>query len=114
MLSQQALKDLIAYTGWASARLVEAASQLPSDQLTRDFGTADKSVLGTLVHTFGADRLWMQRVGGEPNFFLSEADYQLSVLQSDWPAIHRKWGNWVGSLTDASAAAEIAYSDMRG
>jgi len=35
---------------------VEAASKLTAEELTRDFGTADKSAMGTLVHMFGVDR----------------------------------------------------------
>jgi uncharacterized damage-inducible protein DinB len=115
MVPLEAIRDLIDYTAWASRRLVEAASQLPPAELTRDFGTADKSVLGTLVHAFAADRIWMRRVAGEsPTAFISESDYQLSVLQQDWPALHGKWQKWAASLTDISVAQDIPYSDIRG
>ena len=95
MLSVYALQDLLAYSDWASRRLVEAAAQLSVEQLTRDFGTADKSVLGTLVHVFAADRIWLARLEGAPNApFTTEADYRLSVLQNDWPALHERWRRW--------------------
>lgn len=94
---------------------MEAASQLPLEQLTRDFGTADKSVLGTLVHIFAADRVWLARVSGSvPTTFISDADYHLSVLQNDWPQVHEKWHSWAAGLTDQVAAGELSYSDMRG
>ena len=67
MLSAYAVQDMLAYSAWASRRLVDAAAQLPPEQLTRDFGTADKSVLGTLVHVFAADRVSQKRAAmGEP------------------------------------------------
>ena len=50
LISRDILQHHIAYARWASSRLVEAAAALTPDELTRDFGTADKSVLGTLVH----------------------------------------------------------------
>jgi uncharacterized damage-inducible protein DinB len=115
MLSVYALQDMLAYTAWASRRLVDAAAQLPTEQLTRDFGTADKSVLGTLMHVFAGDRVWFRRVEGSvPEKFISDADYQLSVLQNDWPPLHEKWQQWCAGLTDEAAAADLHYRDMRG
>jgi uncharacterized damage-inducible protein DinB len=115
MLSVTALRDYLAYSAWASGRLVDAAAQLSLEQLTRDFGTADKSVLRTLVHVFGADRLWLQRMqGASPKSYLTAADYELSVLQNDWPTLHTRWLDWAAGLTDDAAAAEHSYTDMSG
>ena len=115
MLSVNALRDLLAYSAWSSRRLVEAAAQLPPEQLTRDFGTADKSVLGTLVHVFAADRVWLARVFGiVPATFISDADYHLPVLQNEWPQVQEKWQGWAAGLTDETAAADLSYTDMRG
>ena len=114
MLSVDALRDLLDYTAWASMRLVEAAASLPDEQLTRDFGTADKSVLGTLVHTFAGDRVWVTRVEGEtPAYFIRDEDRQISALQKEWPEVHERWRRWIARQTDAGAAEPIAYTDMR-
>lgn len=115
MLTVNALQDLLAYSAWSSRRLVEAAAQLPFEQLTRDFGTADKSVLGTLVHIFAADRIWFARVAGiVPTTFISDADYHLPVLQNEWPQVHQKWQGWAAGLTDEAAVGDLSYADMRG
>jgi len=111
----EVLRTQIAYTTWASKLLVEAAGTLTPEELTRDFGTADKSVLGTLVHVFAADRLWLARFTGEPiPPFTTDADYRLTVLQNDWPALYERWKEWAGGLTDSRAQAEFAYSDRSG
>ena len=115
MVPAEVLRTQIAYTTWASKLLVEAAGTLTPEELTRDFGTADKSVLGTLVHVFGADRVWLDRVkGGPANRFLAEEDHRLAVLQNDWPALYERWKEWAGALTDSRAQAEFAYSDRSG
>jgi uncharacterized damage-inducible protein DinB len=111
----EVLRSHIAYTAWASNLLVEAASKLTSQEMTRDFGTADKSVLGTLVHIYGADRIWLTRMRREPSHaYLTDADYSLSVLQNNWPALHTRWKEWAATLTDEDARAEVSYHDLRG
>ncbi|MGA3043485.1 MAG: DinB family protein [Bryobacteraceae bacterium] len=109
------LRSHLGYSAWASGLLVEAARGLTQEELTRDFGTADKSVLGTLVHIFGADRLWLVRLQGEsPGVYLTEADYRMTVLENEWPALYRRWKQWADGLTDDDAIAEVSYNDLRG
>ncbi|HUI80049.1 MAG TPA: DinB family protein [Bryobacteraceae bacterium] len=114
-VSADVLRMHLDYTAWASRRLVDIASRLSADELKRDFQTADHSVLGTLVHVFGADRIWLGRVTGAASGpFLTDADYSLAVLQNDWPALHEKWRQWAAGLTDASAEQVISYKDTQG
>ena len=114
-VSADTLREHLLYTAWASQRLVHAIEHLPPDQLTRDFQTSEHSILGTLVHVFAADRVWLARVKGESLAnFLSEADYNLHVLERDWPLLHTKWNEWAAGLTDASASFPIGYRDMKG
>ncbi len=108
------LKTHFAYSAWASARLVGAAAKLSEEELNRDFGTADKSVLGTLVHTFAADRVWLARVrGNAPARFIDpERDMKLSVLQEDWPQVLAGWQEFLGGGTDV--AVPVSYMDLKG
>ncbi len=116
LISPEVLRTHIDYTAWASARLVDAAGQLTPDELTRDFGSADKSVLGTLVHVFAADRIWMARIAGDPpaKFMEPERDMHLSVLQNVWPPLLKKWQEWVSTLSSDSVEAVIAWKDLKG
>ncbi len=115
-VSKDVLLTHLDYTRWASARLVDAASKLTPEELTRDFGTADKNVLGTLVHVYAADRIWMARVKGEPpaRFIDPEKDMHLSVLQNDWPKLLDEWTAWAKSLNDESIRGRLAYKDLKG
>ena len=114
-ISAAILQEHLLYTAWASQRLVHAIESIPSDQLTHDFETSDHSILGTLVHVFAADRIWLQRVRGESiSTFLSDSDYNLHVLQIDWPLLYGKWNEWAAELTDASASASVSYTDIKG
>ena len=110
------LKQHFAYSNWASARLVDAAGKLSETELTRDFGTADKSVLGTLVHVFAADRVWLARVHGvaSPRFIDLEQDMKLTVLQNDWPGVMAGWQEYLNDSSDAEVIEHIAYQDLKG
>jgi uncharacterized damage-inducible protein DinB len=109
------LRTHLAYTDWASRRLLGAVATLSQDELTRDFQTADGNVLCTLAHVFAADRIWWKRIQGEPvTSFISDADKQLSVLQKDWPALLEQWHRWAASLTDDGALRVVEFTDTRG
>jgi uncharacterized damage-inducible protein DinB len=110
-----ALKTHFAYTAWASKRIVDAAARLSPEELTRDFGTADKSVLGTLVHVYAGDRVWLARVRGEtPGRFIDpERDMKFSVLVEDWPAVLSGWQTFLSSA-NSDTSAPILYRDLKG
>ncbi len=116
LISAEVLRIHIDYTAWASQRLMEAIAHLNADELWRDFGTADKSVLGTLVHTFAADRFWMGRIDGNlpARFIDQEKDMHVHVLRDDWPAVHARWKKWAAALSDDGVAQPLIYKDMKG
>ncbi len=102
------------YSAWASQRLLDASAQLSADELTRDFQTADKTVLDTLVHVFAADRIWLARVQGQQRSFRDPEDRDLTVLQTEWPALHERWKLWLRDFHDDDAMRVISYQDLKG
>lgn len=114
-VSADALRTHIDYSAWASRRLTDAAATLSLEEITKDFKTADRSVLDTLAHIFAGDRVWLARVSGGPiPSFITDADRNLAVLQNDWPAVLGRWAEWAGSLTDESVSEGITYHDLKG
>ena len=75
----------------------------------RDFATADHNVLGTLVHVYAADRLWLGRIEGNPpaRFIVPEQDMNLAVLKSDWPALLSGGKQWAALLTEDSIYGDL-------
>lgn len=111
-----AIRTHFDYTAWASARLVKAAGPLSPEELTKDFGTADHSVLGTLVHVYAGDRIWYDRVHGNlrPRFIEPERDMHLHVLQNDWPPLLQRWREWAAAQTEESLRGKASYKDLKG
>jgi uncharacterized damage-inducible protein DinB len=114
-VSVDTLRTHIDYTVWASRRLLDAAASLSPEELTRDFGTADRSVVGTLLHTYGADLVWIERMYGTS---LTSRPYgdnaSIAILQAEWPRVWDRWQKYASALTEATAEAEIAYSTFKG
>lgn len=114
-VSANLLRTYVDYMIWAANRLMASVADLSPDELTQDFHTSDKSILGTLVHIFAADRTWLARLRGGPiPPFVTDADRSLSALQSEWPKVQRGWQEWAASLTDTTAQAELSYQDLKG
>ena len=67
IVSPELLRSNVDYNPWANLRLLDVAAKLAPKDLTHDFQTADRSILQTLVHIFGADRVWLARLTGEPS-----------------------------------------------
>ena len=85
------------------------------EELTRDFKTADKTVLDTLVHIYAADRIWLSRVLGEPRAtFVDPEDRDLTLLQTEWPALHQRWKLWLRDFNDDDVLRVISYTRSEG
>jgi uncharacterized damage-inducible protein DinB len=114
-VSIEALQLHIDYTVWASQRILDAAAALSHHELTRDFGTGDKSVLGTLLHVWGGDYVWIERMHGRS---LTSRPYDahasLATLQTEWPRVWQQWSTYVGGLTAEKAEADVAYLTFKG
>ena len=110
------LRNHIDYTVWATERLLEASQDLQPDELVRDFGTADKSVQGTLTHIFRAERTWLSRIQkSTPSIpWGAPADEQWPVLLEEWRNLHQAWGDWARTLSEAETETPLDYSDLKG
>jgi uncharacterized damage-inducible protein DinB len=111
---RQILRYQLDFTTWATERMLLAAGGLTPDELSQDFKTADKSILGTLTHCYRAERIWLKRLEGEKAEFRAGGDDTLMALQENWPAIQVGWADWARGLTDEGAGAEFSYSDLKG
>jgi uncharacterized damage-inducible protein DinB len=108
------LKKQLEYTYWASDRLLEAARPLSDEELARDLGNSFGGVLGTLVHIFQSDRIWLSRAVGSPKFTLANPGetWTLNSLQSAWVEVHLGWIEWAGSVEDVEQVLD--YVNLAG
>jgi uncharacterized damage-inducible protein DinB len=114
-ISGDVLRLHLEYNRWASACLLDAAAALTDIDLRRDFGTADKSVIGTLTHIYGGDRVWLARVRGDAPLTLPhDAFDDVAALGSAWKEVSEGWAEWARPMTDTDFEPVLAYRDLKG
>ena len=116
MLTADYARTLLDYAVWANARLLGAVDGLVPDQLAATPIAAHGSIVATLAHTLGAERIWRERLEGHsPTAMLGAADVPtLDALRSTWAAEHASWRQRLATLSDTDLLEPIAYTTMTG
>ena len=100
------LESLVRYTAWSGMVVLQQCSMLSSEQMTRDLGGTQGSLLTLLRHIFDAERGWLQmlqqrsipplaELGGAS---VEHAPETLDELASAWPQVWSAWMAWVAFL----------------
>ncbi len=104
----------VGYTAWADARVLAAAQTLSAEELAQDFRSSEHSILGTLVHVYRAQRIWLTRVLGEAAEFKTPGDDTLAALTNNWPVLSKRWVDWSQSIGNEAEETLLHYHDLRG
>jgi uncharacterized damage-inducible protein DinB len=101
-MDQHFFRNHFAYSRHATNKLLDACQAVGVEELTRHNFTPFKNLLGTLLHIFQADRIWLERVQGIRAPFFREGDDKLTLqlLGQAWNALFDAWDEWVASTDD--------------
>jgi uncharacterized damage-inducible protein DinB len=116
MASAAVVRDLLVYMLWADRLMLKTVREVSPEDLTRNAGVSFGSLLGTMVHMLGSQRLWLSRFSGSAIERRPElADFP------DLPAWIHGWADtaagieaFLASLTAEQLAAEITWVDTEG
>jgi uncharacterized damage-inducible protein DinB len=114
MLSKDDVGRLLDYTVWANHRAMRAAATLSVDDFKRDLGSSHGGVRGTLVHTLGAEWIWLERWKGvSPTHRLDEAEFpDVMAVRERWKVIEDHRASWFAALREGALAETISYSTL--
>ncbi len=56
------LLDSLEYHRWATEKVLQIVSTLSAEKYTKDLGSSFPSIRDTLIHSYGADRVWLGRI----------------------------------------------------
>ena len=117
----QDIRRLFDYTEWANDLAMEAADQLPDEDLRRDVGISHGSIFGTLTHTAGAEWIWLERwQGRSPTkaeawpMWTPEACADIATLNERWLEVADRRAQLLRNLDEDSLAAELPFKLLSG
>ena len=110
------IRELYEYNSWGNRRVLGATAGLSPGQLTRDLRSSFPSVLDTLVHTMGAEWIWLSRwKGTSPTGLPAEWGFPThEELSSRWTSIDQELMDFASALTPEQLAAPVAYRNTGG
>src|SRR5262245_21834506 len=115
-MNKKDVQQLLAYNHWANAQILDAASCLTAEQLTRDLATRHRSVHGTLTHTLWSEWIWLMRCkGSSPKTVFDPADFPgLDSLRAKWAEVESEQQRLIDGLTDEGLQTIISYTNTKG
>lgn len=107
---------LFAYGRWANGQTLGSAEALSAEELARPVGGSFGSVLGTLVHLYGSDRVWLERWHGKSLRALPGAQEIVSIdaLRDRWRPVEEGMRAFAESLTAERMAEPLTYVSFKG
>jgi uncharacterized damage-inducible protein DinB len=117
-MTKDDIQLLYEYDRWANNRVLDAASELSTEQFTRDLGGSFSSVRDTLLHIVAAEWIWLTywkqpshdaSVMAElrkqrEELFRSDLFPDFSFVKSKWMEIEKKQTDFVNGVTNQDLA----------
>jgi uncharacterized damage-inducible protein DinB len=115
-MNTQSIQFLYGYNSWANRRILDTAAALMPKQLTGSSIASFDSIHNTLVHTMGAQWMWLSRWQGvSPKAMLNPADFaDIVAIKDHWAKLEQQTGLFVQALDETALEAEIHYTTTEG
>lgn len=111
-----ATRDLLLYMLWADRQTLKSVRSVRPEDLTRDAGVSFRSLLGTMSHILGVEKLWLSRFLGHPdNSVLGPDDFpDLLSWITAWEENASGVEAFLAGLTDEQLAAPLSWTSLQG
>ncbi len=115
-MTAELVRTMYEYNAWANQRILDTTAQLSPAQCRAPGGASFDSIHDTLVHTMGAQWLWLARWQGTSPTAMPgpEAFPDLAAIRARWTQVERDTHEFVVARTDADLARVVEYVNMQG
>ncbi|MGD2069435.1 MAG: DinB family protein [Gemmatimonadota bacterium] len=109
-------RELYDYHRWANRRVLDAVGALDAVDFEREVGGSFGSIRATLVHTLGADWVWLARWRGtSPTALPGSWDLStFDALRARWAGVEEEQRAFVEGLGEADAGRKLTYRNLAG
>ena len=115
------VRHLFDYTEWANGLALEAAAQLPDEDLGRDVNISHGSIFGTLLHMAGAEWIWLERWHGQSpakseawSLWKVDTCADLATLNQRWSEIVDRRTRFISGLDEPRLKADLPFKLLSG
>jgi uncharacterized damage-inducible protein DinB len=110
------VRSLYRYNAWANGRILDTAAALAPERFVAAVGPAGESIRDTLVHTLGAQWVYLERwQGRSPRALPAAGDLaDVAAVRARWNDIDQATVAFLAGLTDARLAVTIEYENFVG
>jgi uncharacterized damage-inducible protein DinB len=112
----QDFKLFFEFNFWANARTLKALESLPEEKMYVDMKNSFGSIHGTLVHTLGAEDVWLQRFTGVlPSIFLKkEMVPTFADVKTKWKEVEGGYKIFLPTLTEERLNETFEFKNIKG
>jgi uncharacterized damage-inducible protein DinB len=110
------LRELFEYNRWATAKTLECVAPLSNEEFQRPIGGSFGSLGGTLVHAYGADWVWLERLHGRSPRSLPQGEdlSTFEAIRERWAAVEDARDAFLAKLSPARLGEWIHYVNFAG
>ena len=115
-MSVHSVERLFSYNRWAWNRVFPSLAGLPAEEYFAERPFFWHSLHGLTVHGYGAERAWLQRIGGvNPSGLVSPSEFaSFADLRSAWERLWGEWEEYIGTLTSSELDRSLHYRNTEG
>ena len=112
----RALREVFEFQRWATGKILDCVAPLTDEEFRRSIGGSFGSLSGTLVHAYGADWVWLERLHGRSPRSLPKGDEALDfpALRKKWAAVESERDAYLASLSPERLEESLAYVNFAG
>jgi uncharacterized damage-inducible protein DinB len=116
MLAASTTRELLLYMLWADRLVLAAVRGVRDEDLLRDAGVSFGSILGTLAHMLGSQRMWVSRfLGTSLDRVPSIEDFPDKMAWIlGWEETAAQVEAFLAGLTDEQLATPLTWTNTKG
>jgi uncharacterized damage-inducible protein DinB len=113
-MTPEEIVALYEFNAWANHKTLDAAGALSREQFVRELGSSFSSVRDTLVHIYGVEWIWLERLRGRsPVVFPATKEFaEVGKLQPQWTELETMQLQYARGITQAELDEVMDYQTL--